>query len=197
LVFGTSDIVLRLFSTACSLACLPLLVGVARRTVGKEAVFASCVLFAFSPLAIYYSTEGRMYSLLWLCVLTTTWASLVLQQRGGGIGIYALWIASSATGFLIHYFFVFPWLGIVAYLMIRPEKFTRLHLAACLFLTAMLILPWYVNIPDSLAGWRITKDGLSGNRGDLIGWPHRAISWFSFPGATSYGRIMKHRVSPL
>ena len=160
LVFGTGDVVLRLFSIACSLACLPLLVGVARRTGGKEAVFASCVLFAFSPLAIYYSTEGRMYSLLWLCVLTTTWVSLVLQQRGGGIGIYALWIAASAAGFLTHYFFVFPWVGIVAYLLIRPEKFTRLNLAACLFLTAMLILAWYVNIPESLAAWRITKDWL-------------------------------------
>ena len=160
LVFGTSDVVLRLFSTACSLACLSLLVGIARRTGGKDAVMASCVLFAFSPLAIYYSTEGRMYSLLWLCVLATTWASLVLQQRGGGIGIYALWIAASATGFLIHYFFVFPWLGIVAYLLIRPEKFKRLNLAACLFLIAMLILPWYVKIPESLAGWRITKDWL-------------------------------------
>jgi len=63
LVFGTSDIVLRLFSIACSLACLPLLVAIARRTGGKGAVFASCVLFAFSPLSIYYFTEGRMYSL--------------------------------------------------------------------------------------------------------------------------------------
>src|SRR4029077_9965789 len=90
LVFGTSDIVLRMFSIACSLACLPLLVAIARRTGGKGAVFASRVLFVCSPLSIYYSTEGRMYSLLWLCVLATTWASLVLQQRGGGVGMYAL-----------------------------------------------------------------------------------------------------------
>src|SRR6266487_3513171 len=160
LVFGTSDLMLRSFSIACSLACLPLLVGVARRTGGWGAVFPACILFAFSPLGIYYSTEGRMYSLLWLCVLATTWASLVLQKRGGGIGIYSLWVASSAAGFLTHYFFLFPWLGIVAYLVIRPGKLARLNLAACLFLTIMLILPWYVNLPESLAAWRITKDWL-------------------------------------
>jgi hypothetical protein len=160
MLFGTSDLILRLFSIACSLACLPLLVAIARRTGGKGAVFASCVLFAFSPLAIYYSTEGRMYSLFWLCVLATTWASLVLQQRGGSVGMYALWIVASAAGFLTHYFFVFPWLAIVAYLLIRPEKVARTRLVACLLLLAVLILPWYARVPESLASWRITKDWL-------------------------------------
>jgi Dolichyl-phosphate-mannose-protein mannosyltransferase len=160
LLFGTSDLMLRLFSIACSLACLPLLVAIARRTGGKGAVFASCVLFAFSPLAIYYSTEGRMYSLLWLCVLATTRASLVLQQRGGGVGIYALWIVASAAGFLTHYFFVFPWLAVVAYLLVRPGRLSRLHLAGCLLVAAMLILPWYLELSESLASWRITKDWL-------------------------------------
>ena len=160
LLFGTSDLMLRLFSIACSLACLPLLVAIARRTGGKGAAFASCVLFAFSPLAIYYSTEGRMYSLLWLSVLATTWASLVLQQRGGGVGIYALWIVASAAGFLTHYFFVFPWLAVVAYLLVRPGRLSRLHLAGCLVVAAILILPWYLELPESLASWRITKDWL-------------------------------------
>ena len=160
LIFGTRDIVLRMFSIACSLACLPLLVAIARRTGGKGAVFASCVLFVCSPLSIYYSTEGRMYSLLWLCVLATTWASLVLQQRGGGVGMYALWIVASAAGFLTHYFFVFPWLAMVAYLLVRPGRLSRLHLAGCLVVAAMLILPWYLELPESLASWRITKDWL-------------------------------------
>jgi 4-amino-4-deoxy-L-arabinose transferase-like glycosyltransferase len=160
LAFGTSDLVLRLFSIACSLACLPLLVGVARRTGGSGAVFPACILFAFSPLEIYYSTEGRMYSLLWLCVLATAWASLALQQRGEGTGIYVLWTVASAAGFLTHYFFVFPWLAIVAYLLIRPGKLARTRLVACLLLLAILILPWYARVPESLASWRITKDWL-------------------------------------
>ena len=160
LLFGTSDLMLRLFSIACSLACLPLLVAVARRSGGRGAVLPTCVLFALSPLTIYYSTDGRMHSLLWLCVLATTWASLILHQRGGGIAIYMLWIAGSAAGFLTHYFFLFPWLAIVAYLLIRPGKLSRLHLGACFVVTAMLILPWYLELPESLAAWRITKDWL-------------------------------------
>ena len=160
LLFGTSDLMLRLFSIACSLACLPLLVAIARRTGGKGAVFASCVLFVCSPLSIYYSTEGRMYSLLWLCVLATTLLSLILREHGGSIAIYMLWVVASAAGFLTHYFFVFPWLAIVAYLLVRPGKLSRLHLVACLVVAAMLILPWYLELPGSLASWRITKDWL-------------------------------------
>jgi hypothetical protein len=160
LIFGTSDIVLRLFSIVCSLACVPLLASIARRIGGEGAVLASCVLFAFSPLAICYSTEGRMYSLLWLCVLATVWASLFLQERGRGVAIYALWIVASTAGFLTHYFFVFPWLAIVAYLLIRPGKLARPRLAACLSLTALMILPWYIRLPESLGNWRVTKDWL-------------------------------------
>jgi Dolichyl-phosphate-mannose-protein mannosyltransferase len=167
LLFGTSDFVLRSFSIACSLACLPLLVAVARRTGGRGAVFPACILFAFSPLGIYYSTEGRMYSLLWLCVLATICASLILSQGGGSIAIYALWVVASAAGFLTHYFFVFPWLTIVAYLLIAPGKLQRMRLAACLFFVAILILPWYVRVPESLAAWRITKDWLK--------WPPRGF----------------------
>jgi hypothetical protein len=160
LIVGTSDMALRSFSIACSLACLPLLAGVARRTGGKGAIFASCVLFACSPLSIYYSTEGRMYSLLWLCVLATTWTSLVLHQRGGSVGLYALWIVASTAGFLTHYFFLFPWLAIVAYLLMRRGGLTRRHLAACVLLTAMLILPWYLKLSASLSNWRITQGWL-------------------------------------
>lgn len=159
--FGTNDITLRLFSVACSLACFPLLVGVARRTGGRGAVIPAAVLFAASPLGIYYSTEARMYSLLWLCVLATTWASLVLYQRGEGIGMFAFWVAASAAGFLTHYFFVFPWLAIVACLAITPGKLKRWHLAASILAVAALILPWYANLPESLGAWRVTKDWLN------------------------------------
>jgi uncharacterized membrane protein len=160
LVFGTSDMALRLFSVTCSLGCLPLLAGIARRTGSNTAVVPACALFGFSPVAIYYSAEGRMYSLLWLCVLATVLVSLVLRERARGAGVLALWILVSVAGLLSHYFFVFPWLGMVAYLVISPGKLKRLHLAVSIGAIALLILPWYIMLPQSLAGWRVTKDWL-------------------------------------
>src|SRR5262245_13035094 len=62
LIFGTSDMALRLFSVTFFIASIPLIYGVAQRVAGPRAAMASCILFAFCPLIIYYSTEGRMYS---------------------------------------------------------------------------------------------------------------------------------------
>ena len=74
--------------------------------------------------------------------------------------LYHIWVLTSAAGFLTHYFFVFPWLAIVGYLLIRPARLKRHQLALCVLATALLILPWYIRVPESLAGWRITKDWL-------------------------------------
>jgi hypothetical protein len=160
LVFGTSDSVLRGFSIICSLACLPFVAGIARRTAGTRAVLPSCLLFAFSPLGICFSTEGRMYSLLWLCVVAVTWLSLVWRERGGSILLPTAWVATSATGFLTHYFFVFPWTSLVVFLLLRSGKVPRIRLAACILFTALTIFPWYMRLPESLYAWRIMKDWL-------------------------------------
>jgi Dolichyl-phosphate-mannose-protein mannosyltransferase len=160
LVFGTGDVALRLFSTVWSLACLPLLAGVARRTGGSRAVFPSCILFALSPLGVYFSAEGRMYSLLWFCVLATAWVSLVWRQRGGSIALCAAWVVASAAGFLTHYFFLFPWAATVIFLVVRPGKLARKHLTICLFALGLAIAPWYLKVPESLDRWRITQDWL-------------------------------------
>src|SRR5262249_4491239 len=63
---GTSDAALRGFSLVCAVLCVPLLARLARRAGGRAAVFPACALYACAPLSIYYGTEGRMYSLLWL-----------------------------------------------------------------------------------------------------------------------------------
>ena len=170
LLAGTSDIALRSLSIFCSLLCLPLLVLIARQVAGSGTSFAGAVLFACSPLAIYYSTEGRMYSLVWLCVLATIWVSLVLHQRGGGTGFAALWVVTSAAGFLTHYFFLFPWLATVAFLVICPGKFERRRLFGCILLTGLAILPWYLTLPQSLNGWRVTQGWLKMEPGGFHRW---------------------------
>ena len=160
LAFGTSDAALRGFSIICSLACFPFLAGIARRVAGPKAVIPSCLLFCFAPLGICFSTEGRMYSLLWLCVVAVTWVSLLWSEQGTGMRLPLTWIAISAAGFLTHYFFVFPWTALVAFLVRWPEKLPRRWLVACVSLTAVVIFPWYMRVPESLHGWRIMKDWL-------------------------------------
>src|SRR5262249_31327103 len=87
------------------------------------------------------------------------WISLVIRQ-GRRIGFLALWVLTSTAGLLTHYFFIFPWFAIVIYLMARPGRLKRLHLLWCIVVTAALLIPWYINLPASMARWRITKDWL-------------------------------------
>jgi len=159
LALGTSDIVLRLFSILCSLACLPFVASIARRLGGHGAVLPSCALFAFSPLTIFFATEGRMYSLLLLCVLAVMWASLHFHQDGWSWHVGAVWVLSSAAGFLTQHLFVFPWLAVVAWLLISRGKFSRRNLAVCVVLTVALVLPWYLRLPNSVATFRVTPTG--------------------------------------
>ena len=158
LLFGTGDFALRALSIICSLACVPIIAGIARRVSGRKGVVPSCLLFAFCPLAISYSTEGRMYSLLWVWVLAVTWVSLVWTERGQSILLAAGWVLASAAGFLTHYFFVFPWTALVMFLLVRPQKLSRLQLVTCLAAMALVILPWYMKVPETVHAWRVMKD---------------------------------------
>lgn len=160
LVFGTTDGILRLFSVAWSLACFPFLANVARRTGGPTAVIPSCVLFALSPLGLYFSTEGRMYSLLLFCTLTTAFVTLSLAQDGGRLTRYFWWIAASIAGFLTHYFFVFPWAVMTLYLVISPGKSKRRDLIMAVLVLALAVSPWYLVAFGYLSHWRVTEGWL-------------------------------------
>ena len=137
---GTSDMALRLFSTTCSLACLPFIAGISDQVAGRKAALSACALFAFSPVSIFYSTEGRMYALLWLCVLAVIWASLGLRRKGGMISAI-LWVLVSAAGFLTHYFFAFVWGAIVIILFLNPGQLSRRILLLCVLAAGLLMLP--------------------------------------------------------
>ncbi len=155
-VLGTGDAVLRLFSVLCSLACFPFLWSLARRFGGESAAVSTCILFAVSPLCVFYSTEGRMYSLLMLCSVCTIWLTLRLWDKGPSPLTYSLWIAAGVAGLLTHYFFLFVWIAVVFWLQFHPGRFPRWLSGAGVLLTVSLILPWYLHVPESLAEWRVT-----------------------------------------
>lgn len=158
--FGTGDAALRGLSLLCALACVPFLARLARRMGGHRAVVPVLVLFALTPLSIYYATEGRMYALLWLELVVLAELTLALRARGGGARRLSAWSLVAAAGFLTHYFFAFAWLALVACLAWRPRRLERGKLALALGATGLLVLPWYAHLGESLRGWRVTMDWL-------------------------------------
>jgi hypothetical protein len=155
-ICGAGDGALRLFSVLCALAAAPIVVSLARQLGGRRAMVPAAVLFALSPLCLYYSTEGRMYALLWLFAAGTLWLTLRLRAAGAGIGGAAGWTLAGAGGLLAHYFFAPLWLATAAWLLLHPGRWRRRWIVASMVLTGLIVLPWYLGLADSLSRWRVT-----------------------------------------
>lgn len=167
-VFGTGDATLRLFSVAWAVLALPLLWLVGRAVGGTPAGWIACVLFSFAPVAVYYSYEGRMYSLLWFLALGLAWPTLELAtEQEGGPRRLVLWVLAGTAGLLTHYFFVFVWLASAGWLLLRTSPAIRRRVLAAATATAALALPWYLGVPASLARWRVSGGWLDG----ALAWP--------------------------
>jgi hypothetical protein len=163
---GTSDAALRLFSAMWALACFPLIWFVGIRVGGKKMAFITCILFSLSPSALYYSAEGRMYSLIWFLGLALVWSSLTLTHSGAKPHKIFLWSIIAAAGLLTHYFFVFVVTANIIWLMFFPGKSLRIHFLVAISLAVAIALPWYIHIPGSLDRWRVTAD-----------WRNYSLTW--------------------
>ena len=157
---GSGDVALRLFSLLWGLACLPLLWSLAHQVAGRAAAVHASVFFAFAPVAVLYSIEGRMYSMLWFLVLATAWLALRLHALGPHVGAILLLVAVSTAGLLTHYFYTFVWAAIGVWLFWQPGKLDRRLVVVTMAMAGVLALPWYLAAVDSDANWRITKGWL-------------------------------------
>ncbi|HSK81646.1 MAG TPA: glycosyltransferase family 39 protein [Thermoanaerobaculia bacterium] len=162
LAVGTGDAALRLFSAAWSLACVPLLWAIGREVGGRPAAIAAGLLFAAAPVSLYYSTEGRMYSLLWFCACLFAWATLRLAREGPRVPFLLVWIVAAAAGVLTHYFFAFVAAACAGWLLFRPVRLPRIWPLAGGGAAALLASPWLLRVPDSLFRWRVTQGWLDG-----------------------------------
>lgn len=161
-VLGTSDAALHLFSVIWSLACFPFLWWIGREVGGRRAALVAALLFAAAPVSVYYSTEGRMYSLLWFLTLGFLWLTLRLYRRGFHLPLYFAWIITAAAALLTHYFFSFVLLACLIALFIAPGRLQRGLVPLGAFMMGVWVLPWFIRVPESLARWRVTGTWLNG-----------------------------------
>jgi hypothetical protein len=152
---GTSDAALRLFSVLWALAAMPVLWWIARRVGGEAAALPAVVLFAVSPLGLYYSVEARMYSLLMFLVVSMIALTLALASREVKPGLVGAFSVVSAAALLSHYFAAFVWIAGVGWLAMT-RRIRWAWIAGAVAITCLLVLPWYVVVPESLGRWRVT-----------------------------------------
>ncbi|HEX2861323.1 MAG TPA: glycosyltransferase family 39 protein [Lacunisphaera sp.] len=158
---GTSDLSVRAFGIVVFLATFPLLAALARRLGGRPAVVPVCLFFGASPLALYYASEARMYPLLWFFTVAAALAAVSARQQRRRLVPGLIFVTASVGGFLTHYFFAFPWGAVVAAVFLWPGRIRRVEFFPAVVVVGVLLLPWYVQVPALLRGWRVTGDWLN------------------------------------
>ncbi|HLL88180.1 MAG TPA: glycosyltransferase family 39 protein [Tepidisphaeraceae bacterium] len=154
--FGTGDVSLRAFSIACALAAVPLIWSLAGHFGGDRARVPTALLYAFTPLSLYFSTEGRMYSLLWLAAAANLWATVRLVSGGPRFWTFAAWVVTAVAGLYTHYFFTFVLAAAGTWMLVFPGRAGRGAIVAAGILAGVAAAPWYVHVPADMAAWRVT-----------------------------------------
>lgn len=144
---GTSEAMLRFPSVAFSVAAMPVLYLLVRRLFDRPAAVVATLLFAISPLQLWYAQEARMYALLVL--LTVTSAYLLIRLVEGFDRREA--IAYVLVGALLGYTHVYGLFVLLAQAMFatwvvyRPTlstEWTARHLVGSYGAIGLLTAPW-------------------------------------------------------
>lgn len=183
--FGTGDAALRMLSVIAAAAAIPFLWALARGPLDLRSAWSACVLFSLAPMSLYYSSDGRMYPLVWLLSLALAWLSARMNRLGGQWYVLLAWSLVAAAGLLTHYFFASVTLACVCWLLRYPGRLERSLVAVAAILMSLLVAPWYLQIPDSLARWRVTKGWLDGTPA----WPELIIAPFNLTWGLLSGRV--------
>ena len=146
------------------------------KLIGVRAGLMCSFLMAISPYSIWYSQEIRMYILvLLLCIYSTYQFVMCLhERRKTNLFLYFL---SSLAGLYTHYYFIFVLFFHIIYLVILLDgkKFSFKHargfLISYLFL-AILFLPWLLTVRNNA--------------------PLNSISWIESPNLLTLFRIFGH-----
>jgi mannosyltransferase len=107
-VFGSSEAAARSLSALFYLAGSAAIFALGRYLFGRYGALWCGVLYLASPLAVAQSQNARMYALLGLLVIVSTFCLFKLvRERSGLLGWGIAYVGVNATGTLTHYWFFF------------------------------------------------------------------------------------------
>ncbi len=145
-LFGTSEVAIRSFSALCGVLAIPAIYLVGRQLFDKEVGLIAALILALSSFNIQYSQEARMYSLLVLFALLSTYLFLRLtEQRTLILG--AGYVVCTTLMLYAHYygFFVLLAQNIYVLVFLLTSKRVAIQLRQWIALEAILaalFAPW-------------------------------------------------------
>jgi uncharacterized membrane protein len=126
-----------------------------RLTKNQRLAWLMAMLLAVAPIHIWYSQETRMYALVAMLALASTWLWLLLLQEGyRHIWLWLAYIVTTSLGLYTHYTMPLIVIGqnlyVIAAWSSRPEKRQERPLRYWLISQLILVLlyvPWLPQLP--------------------------------------------------
>ncbi len=148
-IFGNSILAGRILSVLFNLLSLILVYQIALKLFNQKTALASALLFAILPFQAHYAQEIRMYALLSLLLLTSTFA--LIQAQAGNWKWWILFACSTAFAQYTHNLAVF-YLIPLACLPIFEKNWKALRaLIIAGFCAIILYLPWLIYLPAQVS----------------------------------------------
>lgn len=164
---GRTEGALRWPSVLFSTLTVPLAAVLGQRLFSRRAGLIAGLLFALSPLYIWYAQEARNYALLmFLTLLSSTllYSAWVGKSARKGWGIWLAYALATSAALYIHYFawFMLVFHGLFVVLVWRIERRPAkalLHPTASWGLVGLSFLPW---LPFLVTRYRVDESYWAG-----------------------------------
>jgi len=191
---GTSDFSLRLPSIVFSFLSMPFIWLIAERLGSRKAAFISCFLYVFAPMAIFYSTEARVYSLVIFFSSILVWLTLLLPTSKGGkiLGLAIGWTILAGMAQLISPTCISTVLACAIWLALQRKVFPIKIFLSMLLGVALISSVWYLHLPALLSVKNSGTEYYAGSRPFLFAAVLAAthlLALFSSFGNNTYSSI--------
>jgi mannosyltransferase len=103
LIFGNSEVVLRVVPALLGVLTIPLIYLVGKEFMDRNTGIIAAAAFAFSPFLIFYSQEARAYSMM-LFFVTASMVFYFRALKSNGLSDWALFGILSALAFWSHFY---------------------------------------------------------------------------------------------
>jgi mannosyltransferase len=147
---GSTEFSLRFLSAIFGVLTVPLIWAAGKRFVGENTGLLAAALVSISPLFLWYSQEARMYTLVTLLCLLSTYVLLrAMQSKGRASVLWAVYVLANVIAVYTHFyaFFVlaFQFLFFLAWGLVRGGRRRWSTLASglvCQGAVVVAYLPW-------------------------------------------------------
>ncbi len=151
-VVGASAFATRALAALTGILAVPLIFVFARRITARARVaWFAALLAAVSPLLIYYSQEARMYELVAVLALASSYFAARVLERGRDAGAY---FVSTALAVYTHYsaFFVLAAQNLFALARLRRDRAAGWRWVALQIALVLAYVPWILAQAGFLRG---------------------------------------------